>query len=203
MGLPLMAFNPDGEPIDVVNHYVNFGWEYVLHCHILSHEEMDMMRTQAVAVNPDAPDGHRCRPVRHREESQQYLVSWTDTSKNETAFVIERRIAGSTDPFTQVAMVQTENRVNMAPLAHATDADHGRGHRPCHVRRRSSATRRTVYEYNVYAINTVGDTWDYSNPAFNNLPPGGGFPTITVDSRDHRARQSATPSRPRPTSPGR
>ena len=52
LGLPLMAFNPDGEPIDVVNHIVNFGWEYVLHCHILSHEEMDMMRTQAVAVNP-------------------------------------------------------------------------------------------------------------------------------------------------------
>jgi hypothetical protein len=50
-----MAFNPDGEPIDVVNHYVNFGWEYVLHCHILSHEEMDMMRSQAVAVNPTAP----------------------------------------------------------------------------------------------------------------------------------------------------
>jgi hypothetical protein len=36
----------------------------------------------------------------------------------------------------------------------------------------------------VYAINTVGDTWDYSNPAFNNLPPGGGFPTVTVDSRN-------------------
>ncbi|MFK5635821.1 fibronectin type III domain-containing protein, partial [Ornithinimicrobium sp. LYQ103] len=41
----------------------------------------------------------------------------------------------------------------------------------------------TLYEYQVYAINTVGDTWDYSDPAFNNLPPGGGFPTITVDSR--------------------
>jgi hypothetical protein len=26
-----------------VNHYVNFGAEYVYHCHILSHEEMDMM----------------------------------------------------------------------------------------------------------------------------------------------------------------
>lgn len=25
MGLPITAFNPDGEPIDVINHYVNFG----------------------------------------------------------------------------------------------------------------------------------------------------------------------------------
>lgn len=28
----------------VTNQIFNFGWEYVWHCHILSHEEMDMMR---------------------------------------------------------------------------------------------------------------------------------------------------------------
>ena len=28
----------------------NFGWEYVFHCHILSHEEMDMMRPVTVHV---------------------------------------------------------------------------------------------------------------------------------------------------------
>ena len=28
----------------ITNQLVNFGWEYVWHCHILSHEEMDMMR---------------------------------------------------------------------------------------------------------------------------------------------------------------
>ena len=43
-GLPLAAFAPNGEPIDVYNHSINFGAEYVYHCHILSHEEMDMMR---------------------------------------------------------------------------------------------------------------------------------------------------------------
>ncbi len=32
----------------------NFGWEYVWHCHILSHEEMDMMRPQMVAEPPPA-----------------------------------------------------------------------------------------------------------------------------------------------------
>ncbi|MDX9841782.1 MAG: hypothetical protein RBS95_10010, partial [Desulfobulbus sp.] len=42
---------------------------------------------------------------------------------------------------------------------------------------------KNLYEYQVYAINTVGDTWDYSDPAFNEIPPGGGFPTVTVDSR--------------------
>ena len=35
-----------GNPIvpPVTNELFNFGWEYVWHCHILSHEEMDMMR---------------------------------------------------------------------------------------------------------------------------------------------------------------
>lgn len=36
-----------GQPVNppVTNQLRNFGWEYVWHCHILSHEEMDMMRT--------------------------------------------------------------------------------------------------------------------------------------------------------------
>ncbi|MFN2318685.1 MAG: multicopper oxidase domain-containing protein, partial [Dermatophilaceae bacterium] len=179
LGLPLMAFNPDGEPIDVLNHYVNFGWEYVLHCHILSHEEMDMMRTQAVAVNPAAPTG--ITAVRSgKGKNRIYTVTWTDTSKNETAFVIERRVAGSTDPFTQVAMVQTEDRVNLITPAttETTGAATGSAEYIDPI-----GNANTLYEYQVYAINTVGDTWDYSNPAFNEIPPGGGFPTITVDSR--------------------
>jgi hypothetical protein len=42
---------------------------------------------------------------------------------------------------------------------------------------------KNTYYYQVYAINVVGDTWDYSNPAFNNIQPGGGWPTLTLDSR--------------------
>lgn len=178
--LPIFAFNPDGEPIDVVNHYVNFGWEYVLHCHILSHEEMDMMRTQAVAVNPDEPT-YIGAVLDGSGKGQQYTVSWTDNSKNETAFVIERRLAGSTDPWTELAMVQTEQRVNVAgdlPAGTTTGAGTGLATYVDAI-----GNTRDRYEYQVYAINTVGDTWDYSDPAFNNIPAGGGFPTITVDSR--------------------
>ncbi len=39
-----------------------------------------------------------------------------------------------------------------------------------------------MYDYQVYAINVVGDAWDYSNPAFNKIPPGGGWPTLTLTS---------------------
>ena len=48
---PAGWFDPNGNPIpEILNHYVNFGWEYVWHCHILSHEEMDFMHSLVFAV---------------------------------------------------------------------------------------------------------------------------------------------------------
>ncbi len=42
-----------GEPLatPVTNQLFNFGWEYVWHCHMLSHEEMDMMRPMTFQVD--------------------------------------------------------------------------------------------------------------------------------------------------------
>lgn len=45
--------NPINPPIS--NQLFNFGWEYVWHCHILSHEEMDMMRPISVVVSRRTP----------------------------------------------------------------------------------------------------------------------------------------------------
>ena len=89
LGLPLMAFNPDGEPVDIVNHFVNYGWEYVYHCHILSHEEMDMMHTQVVGIAPAEPT-FISAVASGSGNNRRYTITWTDNSKNETAFVIER-----------------------------------------------------------------------------------------------------------------
>jgi hypothetical protein len=36
---------PANPPNGTINALTNFGWEYVWHCHILSHEEADMMRS--------------------------------------------------------------------------------------------------------------------------------------------------------------
>ena len=44
-----------GNPITVVNQLYNFGWEYVWHCHLLGHEENDMMRPIVFRVSPAAP----------------------------------------------------------------------------------------------------------------------------------------------------
>ena len=166
MGLPLLAFNPDGEPVDIFNHFVNFGWEYVYHCHILSHEEMDMMHAQVVGVAPKAPT-FISAVASGNGGNRQYTVTWTDNSKNETAFVIERS-ASSDGPWSVLATIPSD-RLTTGP---------GTGNRTYQDR-----TRNTFY-YQVYAINVVGDTWDYSNPAFNEILPGGGWPTLTLDSRE-------------------
>ncbi|MAT98800.1 MAG: hypothetical protein CL608_16780 [Anaerolineaceae bacterium] len=170
MGLPIMAFNPDGEPVDVVNHYVNFGWEYVYHCHILSHEEMDMMHAQVVGIAPPAPDF--ISAVRSGNgNNQQYLLTWTDNSKNETAFVIERRVVGSTGAWTTVATVPSNPLTGGPGTGLKTYTDR-------------IGNTKTLYEYQVYAINVVGDTWDYSDPALNEILPGGGWPTLTLSSNN-------------------
>jgi FtsP/CotA-like multicopper oxidase with cupredoxin domain len=56
LGAPLTVTDPTtGNPTIVSNALVDFGWEYVWHCHLLGHEENDMMRPIAFAVSPAAP----------------------------------------------------------------------------------------------------------------------------------------------------
>lgn len=42
-------------PLIISNAPYNYGWEYMLHCHVLSHEEMEMMRPLDFLVSPAAP----------------------------------------------------------------------------------------------------------------------------------------------------
>jgi hypothetical protein len=92
-----------GQPIaPIVNEMTNFFWEYVWHCHILSHEEMDMMRPQSVFVPRSLPDA----PVL-TFTSGSVILNWTDGTpvsitdpttwgnpKNEIGYRIERAIIG-------------------------------------------------------------------------------------------------------------
>ena len=92
-------FNPidaDGIPTDpIVNSLVNFGWEYMLHCHILSHEEMDMMRPITVAMPPIAPNA-----LLHSIDGNSLTLTWMDNSITETEFEIEV----TSDGFTWVSL---------------------------------------------------------------------------------------------------
>ncbi len=113
LGLPILAFNPDGEPVDILNHYVNFGAEYVWHCHILSHEEMDMMHAQVVGVKPPAPTDVSVVARSAAATTGVTPLTWTDNSKNETAFVIERS-SSPTGPWSTLATIESD-RLTVGP----------------------------------------------------------------------------------------
>jgi FtsP/CotA-like multicopper oxidase with cupredoxin domain len=70
------------------NAPVNFGWEYVWHCHILGHEENDMMRPIIFQVAPPAPTS--LAAVGPLSLPFAVILTWTDNSASETSFTVQR-----------------------------------------------------------------------------------------------------------------
>jgi hypothetical protein len=86
--------DPQGNPTNpITNQLVNFGWEYMYHCHILSHEEMDMMRPVLVAVPPNKPDG-LAYVIGGNANHTRLVLTWNDNSIAETAFAIQGADSG-------------------------------------------------------------------------------------------------------------
>ncbi|MEW6552903.1 MAG: multicopper oxidase domain-containing protein [Actinomycetota bacterium] len=90
-GGPGGYFDPNGNPVTaygaggvIANQFVNFGWEFVLHCHLLSHEEMDMMHAMGFVLKPQDPSGLTATGT-----SPAVDLSWTDNSEVESEFLIE------------------------------------------------------------------------------------------------------------------
>jgi FtsP/CotA-like multicopper oxidase with cupredoxin domain len=92
---------PNGLPTS--NQVNDYGWEYVWHCHLLGHEENDMMRTISLRVNTVLPAQVTGLAINGT------IVSWTDPTpaadpstmgnqQNEIGFIIQR---ASTPAFAQ------------------------------------------------------------------------------------------------------
>ncbi|WP_345305805.1 multicopper oxidase domain-containing protein [Candidatus Villigracilis saccharophilus] len=133
----------------VSNEVFNFGWEYVFHCHILSHEEMDMMRPVKVIVPTTVPDA----PVLSTAGApgSPVTLSWTDGTpvnyaipstwgdmKGEIGYRVERAIVsgGITGAYDLIA----------SPVANATS----------YVDNLTDANSH--YKYRVTAFNASGDS---------------------------------------------
>lgn len=138
---PLPFMDPNGEPAPVFNRYVNLGWEYVWHCHILSHEEMDMMHAMAFGVPPYTPTG-----LFADNSGLDVTITWTDASINETGFIV-MRADNPAGPWTEIGSV--------APVV-------GKG---SSVIFNTSAPNPGAFYYQVVAINTIGDTVVYAAPS--------------------------------------
>jgi FtsP/CotA-like multicopper oxidase with cupredoxin domain len=138
----------NGNPIEpIINEMTNMDWEYVWHCHILSHEEMDMMRPVTVKVPralPAAPvlsftrgsidlawtDG---TPVDYLN-----IASWTNPGTAEVGFRIER--AEVTD-----GVVGVYTKIATGPANTTTFKD-------------NPPDLTATYNYRVTAWNAAGDS---------------------------------------------
>jgi FtsP/CotA-like multicopper oxidase with cupredoxin domain len=78
-----------GNATNVNNEYINFGQEYVWHCHLLGHEENDMMRPMIFQVPPEPPSSLVADGT---SQSPNVVLTFTDNSATETGFLIQRDI---------------------------------------------------------------------------------------------------------------
>jgi FtsP/CotA-like multicopper oxidase with cupredoxin domain len=94
---------------NTIDGATNFGWEYVWHCHILGHEENDMMRPIIWQVPPRDPSNL----VIATAAAGGIDISFTDNSANETSFTVQRDIDPAfPNPFAiAVAASPTRNAV--------------------------------------------------------------------------------------------
>ncbi len=86
--VPLGAQFMDANGTMVTNVLQDYGWEYVWHCHLLGHEENDMMRPVVFQVAPAAPSAVTATAG----AGPAVNVAWTDnaTIPAATIYTVER-----------------------------------------------------------------------------------------------------------------
>jgi len=143
----ISVINPaNGNQTTIVNAMTNFGWEYVWHCHLLGHEENDMMRPfvlQVPTVVPIAPSGLTATivpPVAPATTGNEVELEWTDNSNiapnQEVGFRIERCAGAGCSNFTPITTVYSDVTSYID-----TEVD-----------------SNTTYNYRVFAYNAQGDS---------------------------------------------
>jgi len=141
---------PPGLPAagQITNVMTNFGWEYVWHCHLLGHEENDMMRPivfQVPSTAPSAPSG-----LAAANPGNGVQLTWTDptpfnyvtglpvstlgNSANEVGFQVQRATGTGGGTFTQIGT---------APANSTTYTD-------------GTVTNGRTYRYRVVIFNAAG-----------------------------------------------
>jgi FtsP/CotA-like multicopper oxidase with cupredoxin domain len=154
------GIDPANQPAPVTNDITNFGFEYVWHCHILGHEENDMMRTMVLGFAPQDPSNFTVTIQSSLPRTSRAVkLTWKDNSLDETGFIVQRSTDAGvtwTTSFKVPAMPGIGNTVTYYD--------------------RTVAPRR-AYWYRVLATNVTGYTKTYGagvqgypNIAYNSQP---------------------------------
>ncbi len=136
-----------GNPITVTNAITDFGHEYTWHCHILGHEEDDMMRPLVLQV-PTAVPAAIADLTATPTAPGPVDLTWTYISENEIGFRMERCTGAGCSNFATIVTV------NLNPTTY-TDA---------------TVVPGTTYSYRIVVFNSVGDSPPVSNTATVTVP---------------------------------
>lgn len=154
-GAPISTIDPlTNQAVTVPNNPTNYHWEYLWHCHILSHEENDMMHTQMFHVTTVLP----AKPLSaFTQVSGGVFIWWTDATKpvltdlttlgnpaNEIGFKVMRAqyTGGVLGAYTQIGSA-------LANQTSFTD---------------TTASAGVAYDYKVVAYNASGEVWSIPFP---------------------------------------
>jgi hypothetical protein len=161
-GLPIK--DASGATVQVVNSSYDFDWEYVWHCHILGHEENDLMRP--MVFHPKAPTLPTTAPSIVSVDTTG-LVKWTDptpaldaakspvamtkgNTANEIGFRVDRAaIINGTQVATWTAAPAAVGAQFVIPAVNTLANETSLQDAPAPF---------TDFNYRVVAVNTAGET---------------------------------------------
>jgi FtsP/CotA-like multicopper oxidase with cupredoxin domain len=135
------SIDPTNKSAPVTNILVNFGEEYVWHCHILGHEESSIMRPMAIVVTSNAPANLVAKLT-----TSGVNLTWTDNSTNEINWIVQISKSAS-GPWTTIATIPSTTGPTKGSTVTITDG------------------KKKGFFYRILAENIVGDTTVYPNTA--------------------------------------
>jgi len=98
----------------ISNVWTDFGWEYAWHCHILGHEDNDMMRPIVMNVVDTVPNTPTVLTATLQTTPTLLVnLAWIDNSVNEVGFQIWRKT--DTAAFVQIGAVGANSRAFSDP----------------------------------------------------------------------------------------
>ncbi|HET8825966.1 MAG TPA: choice-of-anchor D domain-containing protein [Terriglobales bacterium] len=163
--------DPNNQPIRVFNDLTNFGWEYVWHCHLLGHEENDMMRPIVFQVPPEAPSSLSATASLTPAPNTQ--LSWTDNSVSASSFNLQR---AADSAFTQSVVLINAGAGTRSGTA-VSFADTSIGSSP-------------EYYYRVQAVSGNGAS-SWSNTAHAAFQPAAALSAASISFGDQAVGTSA------------
>jgi len=147
--------DPNGNPVTVTNQLINLGWEYVWHCHLLGHEENDMMRPIAFNVPRLLPTAPVLNYSRVTNPVSPVILTWTDA----TPFDYSTGIPSSTlgNPSNEIGfLIQRANVNNNGNPGTYTQIGSALANQTTYTD--STVDTFSTYSYKVIAYNAAGNS---------------------------------------------